>query len=258
MGAHTQTTRQLRKVLELKMPPGGGDNGGIVAINLKNRNYYATIAGNKTYAMAFFNGVGEMVSPPDLSLLFDVRGMWYNNALKTFQTNGFGTSGWANYVMDEVGIPYDVKPFLLGQRQPFPQSVGFFNARENVVYFLNGSSIATYNLADGTEIKEKAVLLKLGYSKKNPPPATLKIDSFKVNTDYNTTTAVFTGLSNAEFGLLNIKKREIEIYNKSEGLMMQRLVLPPEAPVQEKLNFSFCNNVYWLYDSSERSWIGYR
>jgi streptogramin lyase len=87
-----QTVRQLRKVTELRMPSGAGDNGGTVALNLKNRYYYATIAGNKTYSMAFFNGSGEMVSPPDLALMADIRGLWYSPVTKTFHGNAHGTA----------------------------------------------------------------------------------------------------------------------------------------------------------------------
>jgi len=256
--ATTQTVRQLRKVSELKMPPGQGDNGGTVSINLKNRYYYATVAGNKTYAMAFFNGMGEMVSPPDLSLMFDVRGLWYNPALKTFQGNGYGNAGWVNYVMDDAGIPYDVKVSFPGQNQPFPQSVATYNQRENLVHFLKGSVVVAYDANTAKEVKEKAVLLKAGFTRKTPPPAGLVIDSNKVLANYNSTIVVFTGIGNAEFGLLNTSTNEVELYSRADGLMTQRLKLPPEAPVKDKLNFSFCNNIYWLYDKSNRSWIGYR
>ena len=255
---HAQTVRQLRKFVELKMPKGPGDNGGTVAINSKNRYYYATIAGNKTYSMAYFNAVGEMMSPPDLSLLADVRGMWYNPALKTMQANGYGASGWFNYVLDESGVPYDIKPYLTGQLQPYPNSVGQFNQRENLVHFLKGSVILAYDPATGKEVKEKTILLKTGYSKKMLPPADYKIDSFKVLTKYNSTTVIYTGISNAEFGLLNVETNEIELYSKADGLNTQKLKLPAEAHPTDKLNFSYCNNVYFVYEKSKRSWIGYR
>jgi len=69
---------------------------------------------------------------------------------------------------------------------------------------------------------------------------------------------IYTGLSNNEFGLLNVDKREIELYSAATGLLMTRLQLPPEAAVRDKLNFAFCNGVYWLYDAGSRSWVGYR
>lgn len=255
--ANAQSVRQLRKTIELKMPRAG-DNGGTVAQNGKNRYFYATIAGNKTYSFAYFNQVGEMMSPPDLSILADVRGLWYNNALKTFQGNTFGNGGWVNYVMDDAGVPYDVKPFLPGQLQPHPNSVAQYNLRENLVHFLKGSTVVSYNAATGAEIKEKTFLLKTGYSKKVPPPADLVIDSNAVLTKYNTTTVVYTGISNTEFGLLNVQTKEIELYSKNDGLMYQKLKLPADAIVKDKLNFSFSNNTYFLYDSRNRTWVGYR
>jgi len=253
-----QTVRQLRQSIELKMPKGKGDNGGTVAINLKNRFYYATIAGNKTYSIAYFNAVGEMVSPPDLALLADIRGMWYSPALKTMQANAFGSIGWVSYVLDESGVPYDVKPFLTGQLQPFPNSVGQYNQRENLVHFLKGATVVAYDATSGKELKEKTVLLKTGYTKKIPPPAGLLIDSAKVLPQYNCTTVLYTGISNAEFGLLNVQTNEIELYSKADGLMTQKLKLPADARPNDKLNFSFCNNVYFIYDVTKRAWIGYR
>ena len=255
---NAQSVRQLRKSTELKMPKGGGNNGGTVAQNGKNRYFYATVAGNKTYSLAYFNVVGEMMSPPDLALLADVRGLWYNPALKTFQGNLFGDGGWVTYIMDDAGVVYDVKPFAKGQLQPFPNSVGQYNMRENLVHFLKGSTVVSYNAATGAEDKTKTFVLKVGYSKKTPPPADYKIDSNAVLTNYNTTTVIYTGISNAEFGLLNVQTKEIELYSKADGLMYQKLKLPADAIVNDKLNFSFSNSTYFLYDARNRAWVGYR
>ena len=177
MNNYAQSVRQLRKTIELKMPKGPGNNGGTVAQNGKNRYFYATIAGNKTYSLAYFTAVGEMMSPPDLAILADVRGLWYNPALKTFQGNLFGDGGWVTYVLDDAGIVYDVKPFLKGQLQPHPNSVAQFSLRENIVYFLKGATVVAYNAATGVQDTSKTVILKTGFSKKTPPPADYKVDS---------------------------------------------------------------------------------
>jgi hypothetical protein len=256
--ASAQSVRQLRKTIELKMPKGPGDNGGTVTQNGKNRYFYATVAGNKTYSFAYFNQSGEMMSPPDLSLLADVRGLWYSPSLKTIQGNLFGNGGWVSYVLDDAGIPYDAKPFLPGQLQPYPNSVAQYNLRENLVHFLKGSTVVAYNATTGAEVKERTVLLKAGYSKKMPPPADLIIDSNTVLTKYNTTTVVYTGISNAEYGLLNVETKEIELYSKNDGLLSQKLKLPADAVVKDKLNFSYSNNTYFLYNARNRSWVGYR
>jgi hypothetical protein len=255
---NAQPIRQLRPILEFKMPRGEGENGGTIAINLKNRNYYATIAGKKTYSMAIFNGAGEMVSPADLALLYDIRGLWYHPVQKTFYANGFGTVGWIKYTIDDAGIPYDASPVFEGQRQPFPQSVGQFSQKENLVYFLKGSMIIAYDAITGNPVAGKNRLLRIGYGRKSPPPSNQSIDSFGVRADYNSTTLIYTGISQSEFGLLNINTREIELYGAADGLMSSRLKIPDEIPVKDKLNFAFCNNFYWLYDNSKRSWIGLR
>jgi hypothetical protein len=255
--SNAQSTREIRKTVELIMPKGNGDNGGTVAVNLKNRNVYATIVGNKTYSMAFFNGVGQMVSPPDLALLADIRGLWYNPALKTFQGNTFG-GNWINYVIDDAGIPYDVKPSFTKVPQPNANSIAVFNQRENVVYFLKGHTVVTVDINTGKPVPEKTYALKLGYTKKAPAPADYKADSLKIPDNYNSTTIIYTGITNAEFGLLNIDTREIELYSKQDGLLYQKLKLPKEAVPWEKFNFGFANNTYYLFDKQKRSWVGYR
>jgi hypothetical protein len=252
-----QSTREIRKTIELIMPKGNGDNGGTVAVNLKNRNVYATIVGNKTYSMAFFNGIGQMASPPDLALLADIRGLWYNPALKTFQANTFG-GNWVNYVIDDAGIPYDVKPSFTNVPQPNANSIAVFNQRENVVYFLKGATVVTVDINTGKPVPEKTYTLKLGYTKKAPAPADYKADSTKIPANYNSTTVIYTGITNAEFGLLNIATREIELYSKQDGLLYQKLKLPKEAVPRDKFNFGFANNTYYLFDKQKRSWVGYR
>ncbi len=253
-----QTIRKVNKVSVLQMPGRGGDNGGTVAVHGRTRNYYATIAGNKTFSLAIFNGAGERTSPADLAVLYDVRGMWYNQAAKTFYANGYGRNGWCKYLIDEEGVPYDVAPLFEGQQQPFPQSAGAYNQKENVVYFLKGSTAVAYDGETGKELPEKKKLIKVGYTVKNPPPANYNSDTISVLPGYNNTSLIYTGISNNELGILNVETREIELYSASTGLLTTRLQLPPEAVVREKLNFAFCNGIYWLYDASKRSWIGYR
>jgi len=256
--ASAQVVRNLRATTSLVMPGRAGENGGTVAIHGKNRYYYATLAGNKTMPLAFFNSAGQRMSPPDLAVLYDVRGMWYDATAKTFHANGYGKNGWCRYVMDEEGIPYDVASLFEGQLQPFPQSAGAFSPKENIVYFLKGSAAVAYDAASGKESPGKIKIFKVGFTVKNPPPANLTVDTFGILPDHNSTTIIYTGLANAEFGLLNVKKKAIELYSGVTGLMTQLLQLPPEAVVKDRLNFAFCNNLYWLYDNSKRTWTGYR
>lgn len=256
--ANAQTKRYLEVVMRLEMPHGPGENGGTVALNQRNKNYYATIAGNKSYSFAIFNGIPELASPPDLALLYDIRGLWYHPKLQTFMANTFGNTGWIQYTIDRYGIPYDAKIIFQGQRQPFPQSVGQFSPKENLVYFLKGSTAVAYDANTGDPLPGKNKLLKTGYTKKSPPPADQAIDSFSVLENYNSTTLVYTGISQSEFGLLNVKNREVELYSATDGLLTARLKIPEKIPVKDKLNFAYCNNHYWFYDDASRTWAGLR
>ncbi len=256
--SEAQIKRHLQVVMRLEMPNGPGENGGTVALNTRNKNYYATIAGSKAYSLAIFNGLPELLSPPDLALLYDIRGLWYHPKDQTFYANTHGNTGWIKYTIDKMGIPYDAKVAYTGQRQPFPQSVGQYSQKENIVYFLKGSTAVAYDGATGDPVPAKNKLLKIGFTKKSPPPADLQVDSFSVRFGYNSTTLIYTGIAQSEFGLLNVKNREIELYSAADGLLTTRLKIPETVPVKDKLNFAFCNNIYWLYDDSSRSWAGMR
>ena len=253
-----QIKRQLQIVTRLEMPAGSGENGGTVSQNMRNKNYYATIAGNKAYPLAIFDGSSERLSPPDLAQLYDVRGLWYHQGHQTFYANTHGSTGWIKYTIDKQGIPYDAAVVYSGQRQPFAQSVGQYSQKENLVYFLKGSVAVAYDANSGNPTPEKNKIFKIGYTKKEPPPPGWQIDSFSVLPNYNSTTLIYTGIAQSEFGLLNVTKREIELYSATDGLLTTRLKIPDKVPVKEKLNFAFCNNIYWLYDADSRTWAGMR
>ncbi|MFN9709987.1 MAG: hypothetical protein ACK55K_01090 [Bacteroidota bacterium] len=253
-----QTKRQLQIMMRLEMPNNKGENGGTVTLHQRNKNYYATIAGNKAYSLAVFNNLSELISPPDLAQLYDIRGLWYHPREQTFYANAFADTGWIKYTIDRDGTPYDAAVVYKGQRQPHSQSVGQYSIKENLVYFLKGCKVVAYDANTGIPAPEKNKILKVGFTRKNPPPAEWEADTVKTPYGYNFTTVIYTGIGQAEFGLLNAGKREIELYSASDGLMTTRLMIPERIPVREKLNFSFCNNMYWLFDSQLRSWIGLR
>ena len=158
--ASAQSVRQLRKTIELKMPKGPGDNGGTVAQNGKNRYFYATVAGNKTYSLAYFNVVGEMMSPPDLALLADVRGLWYNPKTKQLEGNGYKDFGWFTYDLDKKGIPEKINIKKEGSNQPDANSAGVLNTDANEVLFLDGLNVVCYS-TDGTD-KRKSIQIHFG------------------------------------------------------------------------------------------------
>lgn len=245
--------KQLKKILELEIPQGGGSNGASVAWHSVLKKYYAAMAGNVSFPIGVYDVAGKLLSPDSLKALFDIRGLWYNPGSKTLQMNGYNTFGWGEYVLDRKGLPEEVTVLREGMNQPVEQSSGAFSAREEKVYFFNGyeGNIEVYDLAAGSY--EESINLSLGR-----PENGKSGNNANVLEDYNSTTVIYTGLPKAELGLFNHEDNVIELYNINNGYVTRKLVLPADAPSPEMLNFAYCNGIYWLFDKSTRLWKGYK
>jgi hypothetical protein len=75
---------------------------------------------------------------------------------------------------------------------------------------------------------------------------------------YNQTTVMYTGIKDAEFALIFSDVSGIILYSKKTGLVTKALLLPNDAPVFESMNVSYANGIFWLFDTDNRKWIGYR
>lgn len=250
--ANGQPVKTLKQVLELKISGEGGANGASVAWHPVLKKYYAAIAGNASFPLSVFDAEGNCVSTEDQETLFDIRGLWYYPKLKTIQMNGYNESGWAEYALNGNGLPVDFKELYPGMNQPNENCAGSFNPRENVVYFLNEDGNVDafdYGTAEFLETKD----LHLGSQNEENYS-----DNNEILKNYNSTTAVFTGITRAEIGVLNASEKRIELYNVNTGYLTQVLKLPDTAPVNGWLNFSYSNNTYWLFDKELRVWQGYK
>jgi hypothetical protein len=69
---------------------------------------------------------------------------------------------------------------------------------------------------------------------------------------------IYTGINGSELGFLNVEKKQIELYNQKDGFLSKVLILPRATPVKLNYNFSFANNIYWLFNSEKTQWFGYR
>ncbi|MBN8686321.1 MAG: hypothetical protein J0M10_04865 [Chitinophagales bacterium] len=244
----------LKEVMTLPMPGDEGANGASVAWHPVQKKYYAAIAGNVKFAMAVFDIKGKRLSSDTLKTGFDVRGLWYNPKKKNLQTNGYNDFGWGEYSLNSKGIPVFVKTIAEGMNQPAEQSVGAFNPVKNEIYFFNDEgNISVYNAADG--IVKEDILLYLATLKEEADDF---IDNLEILYDYNLSTVVYTGIKGAELGLLSSATGEIELYDISTGYMTRALALPDTAPLEDNLNFSYANGIYWLFDKKTRSWKGYK
>jgi hypothetical protein len=248
-----QDTIILKKVMELKVIGKGGANGAAVAWDPVSKRYYTAVAGNSDFPLSVFNASGTLISDTNLKTLIDIRGLWFNTKTKTLQANGYNETGWVSYNTNSKGIPESVTTLFTGMTQPNEHTVGTYDAKNNYIYFLDNTEmlvIEQYDVASGKYLNTVFI----------HPGTTLSdiIDEDwdeEVMSDYNTTSAIYTGITDSEIGLLNVIKSQIELFNL-EGLVTKVLTLPENTPVNEMFNFSYCNGIYWFFDKENRKWIG--
>ncbi len=254
-----QTTRKLKKVMELKMPKTveddmPGTRGASVAWHPVQKKYYVSFAGNKDYPMAVFNMIGKRLSPDEQTTLIDTRGLWYNTAAKKICGNGYADNGWFSYKLNALGLPNSMDVDTTGQNQPNEQSVGAFNPLKKQVLFIEGSQIWAYN--DKAIADENKTAIHWGLTPKDGIAA--DEDVTLAPEGYNTSTLIYSGIPNAEAGVLNIVNKQVELYSLKTGFLTQKLALPDDAVVEATFNFAFANGIYWFFNMEQRVWIGYK
>lgn len=247
-----QTTRILKKKIELQMPDEEGSNGASVAWHPVQKKYYAAFSGKASYPLAIFDASGKRLSPDNLTTQIDVRGLWFKDDSKQICGNAFKDNGWFSYKLDANGMPGDMTVFLPGLNQPASQSVGAYNSKNKMVYFIKNSKIVAYD-NEGELVEDSAISIELNISEE------FKDDLKKyLEENYNLTTIIYTGINKSEFGLLNYSRSRIELYDKKTGMLSQLLKLPEDAITYDWLNFSFANGIYWLFEKDNRKWVGYK
>ena len=222
-----QTIRTLKKVMELKMPKTieddmPGTNGAAVVWHPLQKKYYSTMAGNAAYPLAVFDVKGKRLSTENLTAKIDVRGLWYNPVKKTICGNGYNDNGWFHYNIDPKGAVAGFDIDSAAMLQPNEQSVGTYHPVRKEVLFLNGNQVSLY-AGDGSS--DEAIGLKFGMTKKDDIGEKFEWNA-ETPKDYNGTTVVFTAVKNAELGVLNMEKKQIELYDFKEGFLSTVLNCP--------------------------------
>jgi hypothetical protein len=251
--------KALKKQLELKMPKTAEDNmcgirGACVAWHPVQKKYYAAFAGNAAYPMAVFDNKGKRLSNEEQACMIDTRGLWYDAAAKTIAGNGYDQDGWFAYTIGKDGLPTGYNTIAEGMNQPRDQSVGALNHVAGKVMFLKGSMIYGYDKKTVT-LRDSMMLywgrtLSEGAGNEAHPNETPEA--------YNSTSIIYTGMVNAEIGVLNTWLKRIELYNAKTGFLTRSLQLPDNAPVNETFGFAAANGCYWLFDTEKRTWYGYK
>lgn len=262
-----QLIKTLKKTIELQMPgiahPSKvtgkdslpGKKGAAVAWHPVQKKYYAAFAGNTTFPLAVFDITGKRLSADDQKTMEDVRGLWYNPKLNKLCGNAYSDYGWFSYTLDAKGIPAKVEVYAEGMNQPNIQSIGAYNANSNLVCFLSGENIEIYN-ADAMMEEDSTIRLYPGINRKED--IIESDDETYFNEYYNVNVLIYTGISKAEFGLLNVNDKQVELYNRKTGLLTQKLKLPADVETYNSFNFSYANGIFWLFNMDTRTWAGYK
>jgi len=145
-----------------------------------------------------------------------------------------------------------------GMNQPSEQSVGVYNYKEKVLYFLNSEGKVEVYDAKTAEYISTIELKFMVIDREDNDNYDEDENINLFNEQYNSTSMVYTGISGAELGVLNHEKNRIELYSIRNGWMVRQLNLPYGAPVNEWMNFAFANGIYFLCEKTERIWYGYK
>ena len=250
--------RQLKKVMELKMPKedydyNNGVKGASVCWHPVTKKYYAVFSGSSNYPFGVYDASGKLLTDTSLTAMQDVRGLWYNSTTKKLCGNAGNDGGWFSYTLNSKGVPVSVATDIAGMKQPDENSAGAYDAASASVCFLDHGKISFYNRKG---IFSKKTALHWGR------PKVLGPDDFEnednQNTEYNQTTVVHTGNAAMPFGLLNTKRSRIELYDTKEGYLQQLLLLPDDFYGPKYLGFAYANGIYWLYNIDNRTWLGFK
>lgn len=254
-----QTTKTLKRSVELQMPKEAGDdnagsNGACVVWHPVQKKYYAAMAGNMNYPLAVFNESGKRLSSNNMTTMIDLRGLWYNPIKKSICGNGYDDNGWFHYVLDPKGAVLDINSDIAEMTQPNSQCVGAFNPDGNEVMFLTGNRIALYSNVGSLN---GHIDLHLGLSEKDDIGEEFN-PTDEIPDAYNYTSVIYTGIKNAEVGVLNIDKNQIELYDLKTGFLTTILTLPKSQVTYRTFSFSYSNSLYWLYNKTTREWTSYK
>ena len=251
--------RQLKKVMELKMPKedydlNNGVKGASVCWHPVEKKYYAVFSGSKDYPLGVYDAAGKLLTDTSVTAIQDVRGLWYNPATKRICGNAGNNGGWFYYILNNKGVPTAAKTAFTGMKQPDENSAGAYDAISNDVYFLDGGKVSYYN---SKAVFTSKTAIHWGQPKVLGPAEFENEDNG--NNDYNQTTVVNSGIATMPIGLLNVKRNRIELYDAKEGYLQQLLLLPDGDFFGPRyLGFAYSNGIYWLYNIDNRTWLGFK
>jgi hypothetical protein len=216
---------------------GGDGYKTAVAYNPDDSIYYSINAGATT-ANEYFDASGTYLGD---NIDTDYRGLWYNSSISAIEGNT-----WQDYFLidsllsDGSYAGSNASPFATSF-MPETQSVGAFDYDDNVIYFYSNGLIYSRSRVDGTQIDSIAIT---------------GISNFAT---ISSKTIIYTGCANGELGIFDVSTKTLHIINKVTGAVTTSIAFPTGSPTLTSFwQFSFANELFWMYDATANNWIGYR
>lgn len=230
-----------KQTITLKMVGEDGENSGGVAYNPNFKLYYVAMSGNIDFPLEVFSEDGKAYYQTVTE--FDLRGIWYNTEFNTVEGNVYEYHDIVEYLInDDDGTPYDPAQVIWELPVYDAQAALSYNSKDTVYVLYNYEEgiISEFETQNGDHLRDITLELPVN------------------SEDINSTSVVYTGIDEAEYGLYNFKTKEVYLINKENGKVATTVKLPKDAPERDFLNFSFSNGHVWLFDSGTKTWIGYK
>lgn len=211
---------------------------GSVAFNPVTGLYYTSRVGNSTYPLLTFKHDGTLLFQDVAGQ--DTRGIWWNPNTNQLERNCFSAIGWAQIVLDGANNATSAfNVIFAGALSPNAQCEGAYDPVNNEVVFYNASSISKYNRTTGALISTTAITgVTFG--------------------SINTTAVIYTGVTGYEYGILDYTAKKVILLNRATCAYAGESALPAAAVTAVSHQFSYANNLLWLFNTTDNKWYSYQ
>jgi hypothetical protein len=231
-----------RLSLSMELQSDAGFNGAAVAWHPLFEMYYTLIAGNEEFPIDVFDAKGNHLQTRDAGR--DCRGLWYNPTYEYLEAHTYDVHDIISYVFDDFGFLTEDEPYEELFELPVwdPQAVMALDVERDAYVWYNYEEnvLGIISAETGDEMD---VL-----------PVDLPVDKEFINSN----TVIYTGITGAEYGLLNIDTKQVYLINKTDGKVSVTVQLPAQVVVGDAFRFSFANGHVWIFDADERRWDGFK
>ncbi len=211
---------------------------GSVAFNPIDIRYYTSRVGNATYPLLTFYADGTLAFQDVTGQ--DTRGIWWNPNTNQLERNCFSAVGWSQIVLDGSKNATSAFNILFaGALSPNAQCEGAYDYINNEVVFYFGGNISRYNRATGTLIATTAI-------------------TGVTFTSINTTAVIYTGVTGYEYGILDYTAKKVIFINRATCAYAGETALPATAVTATSHQFSYTNNLLWLFNTTDNKWYSYQ